>query len=295
MANNADVHIHILATSASNISTDALAVRLYKIIKEIGHQGQYCVRAHSGLKPPGGMIVDGTPTGNTTDLIDEIGIMTVWKNVTIAEKEAEREEGDYLFHTSKFAGLFHRVIADEGHKLKNCRTLKATAVDKLYCPKNLEELDGYTLPTNPFGIYDPETVNDWGENAPEYVDNARFWVTGTASNAGRYVAQAQDTIGKRKRGVQRGDAGGKFEKTRDIEYEKPMMMAKPAPAVDEPMPDAPIEDGNEPIVPREHCHQDDNHHIDLNRTSFQACGTSPSVQVFRRMISSRKYSVFLTF
>jgi hypothetical protein len=32
------------------------------------------------------------------------------------------------------------------------------------------------------------------------------------------VAQAQDTIGKRKRGVQRGDAGGKFEQTRDIEY-----------------------------------------------------------------------------
>jgi hypothetical protein len=137
MANNADVHIHILATSASNISTDALAVRLYRIIKEIGHQGQYCVRAHSGLKPPGGMIVDGTPTGNTTDFIDEIGIMTVWTNVTIAEKEAEREEGDYLFHTSKFAGLFHRVIADEGHKLKNCRTLKATAVDKLYCPKSV--------------------------------------------------------------------------------------------------------------------------------------------------------------
>jgi hypothetical protein len=83
MANNAD--IHILATSASNISTDALAVRLYRIIKEIGHQGQYCVRAHSGLKPPGGMIVDGIPTSNTADLIDEIGNMTVWKNVTIAE------------------------------------------------------------------------------------------------------------------------------------------------------------------------------------------------------------------
>ncbi|KAK5239871.1 hypothetical protein LTR40_014197, partial [Exophiala xenobiotica] len=47
---------------------------------------------------------------------------------------------------------------------------------------------------------------------------ARFWVTGTASDAGRYVAQAQDTIGKRKCGAQRGDAGGKFEKTRDIEY-----------------------------------------------------------------------------
>ncbi|KAK5198888.1 hypothetical protein LTR99_000929 [Exophiala xenobiotica] len=248
MANNADVHIHILATSASNISTNALAVRLYRIIKKIGQQGQYCVRAHSELKPPGGMIVDGTPTDNTTDLIDEIGIMTVWKNVTIAEKEAEREEWDYLVHTSKFAGLFHRVIADEGHKLKNCRTLKATAVDKLYCPKkwimtatpminrtedylgylyllwnprwltDLEELDGYTLPTDPFGIYDPETVKDWEKNAPEYVDNARFWVTGTASDAGRYVAQAQDTIGKRKCGAQRGDAGGKFEKTRDIEY-----------------------------------------------------------------------------
>ncbi|KAK5262908.1 hypothetical protein LTR96_011635, partial [Exophiala xenobiotica] len=27
-----------------------------------------------------------------------------------------KEEGDYLVHTSKFAGLFHRVIGDEGHK-----------------------------------------------------------------------------------------------------------------------------------------------------------------------------------
>jgi hypothetical protein len=39
----------------------------------------------AGLKPPGGMVVDGIPTSNTTDLIDEIGNMTVWKNVTIAK------------------------------------------------------------------------------------------------------------------------------------------------------------------------------------------------------------------
>src|SRR5690349_19747867 len=51
------------------------------------------------------------------------------------ESDTEVEEDDATVHTSHFAGLFHRVICDEGHKLKNCRTQNSVAVDKLYCPK----------------------------------------------------------------------------------------------------------------------------------------------------------------
>lgn len=38
---------HILATSASNVSTDALAARFHSMIVESGKPGQYCIRIHS--------------------------------------------------------------------------------------------------------------------------------------------------------------------------------------------------------------------------------------------------------
>ncbi|KAI1622650.1 hypothetical protein EDD37DRAFT_482716 [Exophiala viscosa] len=102
------------------------------------------------------------------------------------------------FSTSKFAGLFHRVICDEGHKLKNCRTRNATAIDKLYAPKKwivtatpminsvadllgylylfwnpawkllMDRLDGWEIPTTAEELYKEETLVTFREKCPNY-------------------------------------------------------------------------------------------------------------------------------
>ncbi|EXJ83695.1 hypothetical protein A1O1_07319 [Capronia coronata CBS 617.96] len=88
----------------------------------------------------------------------------------------ENAASDSLVMASRFAHLFHRVVCDEGHKLKNPRTKNMAAVETLYALRvwivtatpminrvadllgylwlfwtpswldDLEELDDYTLP-----------------------------------------------------------------------------------------------------------------------------------------------------
>lgn len=103
-------------------------------------------------------------------------------------------------YTSLFAGLFQRVICDEGHKLKNCRTKNSIAIDKLYCPnrwivtatpminrvtdmlgylyllwnpawsKDLDSLDGWDHPGNNESLYSFDTKKEFLELCPNYCE-----------------------------------------------------------------------------------------------------------------------------
>ncbi|KIW86925.1 uncharacterized protein Z519_12390 [Cladophialophora bantiana CBS 173.52] len=115
------------------------------------------------------------------------------------------ENEDYTVFTSRFAGLFHRVICDEGHRLKNCRTLNSIAIDKLYAPKkwvvtatpmmnrildllgylylfwqpqwesNLDSLDAFVLPSDPEMVYRQSTLLQWMTQCEKYQKKYKDW------------------------------------------------------------------------------------------------------------------------
>ncbi|EXJ53648.1 uncharacterized protein A1O5_13099 [Cladophialophora psammophila CBS 110553] len=66
------------------------------------------------------------------------------KNNETDEDEVDvAENDDETVYPSLFAGLFHRVTCDEGHKLNYYRTTNSIAVDELYTPKK------WIVPANP--------------------------------------------------------------------------------------------------------------------------------------------------
>ena len=108
-------------------------------------------------------------------------------------------------YTSKLAGYFKRVINDEGHKLKNCRTQISKAISKLLCSElwivtatpmmnrvsdmlgyltlfwkpewltDLEALDGYELPLSPERQFTTRSIEDWEKKAVNYVKKYDGW------------------------------------------------------------------------------------------------------------------------
>ncbi|KIX01027.1 uncharacterized protein Z518_10093 [Rhinocladiella mackenziei CBS 650.93] len=117
--------------------------------------------------------------------------------------DIDGDDDDRVVYTNRLAHLFHRVICDEGHKLKNPRTKNAKAVEVLYAPKlwivtatpmmnrvsdllgylclfwrpewndDLDVLDGWTLPSSATKRYEKTTLDDWQDRAPHYCQKYR--------------------------------------------------------------------------------------------------------------------------
>ncbi|KIW14567.1 hypothetical protein PV08_07351 [Exophiala spinifera] len=98
---------------------------------------------------------------------------------------ATADTQDYVVWTSYFVGLFHRVISYEAHQLKNCRTRRAVAVDKILAAKkwllwdpawkaDLELLDNFS-PSDPLSGYRLASKEDWPVTLQNYARKYGKW------------------------------------------------------------------------------------------------------------------------